>query len=486
MSLSDLTKAKSLLENQLKVAQIAHKSEARSKVIGDFVTQHKNFLAGTADDVLVASIQADLESLDIKRPTSGTSALWLSPDDQSYSWGTKNGTITNNPVSFDKAPAIKQLLDRINVNLGLDLNSCLVTLFKNGRSSIRLHHDDEPEMDPSAPICVLTVGEGRQVDFLSRYQSATEAPLLSIKPKEGSLYVMESGCQEWFKHRVPATAVSVGLRFSLSFRKKISATPELIIQPAELVVPQAGQHDAVGDTVPSPVKTIIKMFDDKAGTTAALSPIETPPVTSTSKVPVYEIELPKRKSTTVLFGTSLTASLHLNKISLNRGRKFVNVSQRGAKIPDIERIVDNFYLVNPSANDVDKVILAFGTNDIKFETGGVKKFKDPIINLIKKTKFYFPDAIILVQCTLPMRNLYWYTCENFCGFNDILRGVCFNYNCVYIDCFHDFLSRDRFDHNRNLYNDIFHLNYWGRNILCHWISKVCNSNSFNRVLDSFQ
>lgn len=486
LSVSDLTKAKDILDKHLKVVLLDQKREAKNKVIKDYVSFHDNFV--DRDDVLFADIQADLESLDIKRPSSGTSTLWLSPDDQSYTWNTKNGNVVNNkPVSFCRAPGIRKLLTKINEELGADLNSCLVTLFKNGRSSIRLHQDDEPEMDHNAPICVFTVGEGRQVDFLSKYQAATETPVLSLKPKEGALYVMKSGCQEWFKHRVPASNVNIGFRFSLSFRKKIPVTSDLIIQPSMI-----SKCKIDNEKICSPVKLLIEKFDkvnsdDLTGLLAvdSTSPPITEPQPVRQRVSMADTELPKRKSTTVLFGTSITASLAADRINVKRDRKFVNISKRGAKIPDIDKLLDNFYLVNPSANDVDKIVFSFGTNDIKYETKGVKQFKEPIVKLIKKAKFYFPDAIILMQCTLPMRNTYWYTCSNFLGFNDILREVCCNYNCVFIDCFSDFLSRDKFDHNSRLYNDPFHLNFWGRNILCKWLSKVCNSNSFNRVVESW-
>ena len=131
------------------------------------------------------------------------------------------------------------------------------------------------------------------------------------------------------------------------------------------------------------------------------------------------------------------------------------------------------------------MILSFGTNDIKYETRGIQKYREPVTNLIKKTKFYFPDAIILVQCVLPMKNLYWYTAKNFNGFNHMLRGICFNYNCIFIDCFEDFLSKNRSNYNIELFYDHLHLNLWGNIILRKWLTKICNSSSFDRVVNSW-
>ena len=108
------------------------------------------------------------------------------------------------------------------------------------------------------------------------------------------------------------------------------------------------------------------------------------------------------------------------------------------------------------------------------------------MNIVKKLKCYFPGACIVVQSVLPMRNLYWYTVENVLGFNNILKNVCKAYNCYYLDCFSRFLSEDKRDQNKGLYNNWLHLNKWGRNVLCKWLSLVTNTNSnmFNMVIDS--
>ena len=107
------------------------------------------------------------------------------------------------------------------------------------------------------------------------------------------------------------------------------------------------------------------------------------------------------------------------------------------------------------------------------------------MNIVKKVKVYFPGACIVIQSVLPMRNHYWYTVENVFGLNELLLEVCKNYNCYYLDCFDRFLLGDKSDYNKELYNGWLHLNKWGRNILCKWLSFVTNTNSnlLNMVID---
>ena len=169
-------------------------------------------------------------------------------------------------------------------------------------------------------------------------------------------------------------------------------------------------------------------------------------------------------------------------------------------------MIDNFHDTNAAADDVEKVILSFGTNDIKHERhgvynwrvlqqhkltgkirGGIKKFRERVVDVVKKVKSYFPGACInVMQCVLPMQNRYWYTVENVLGFNNILKDVCRAYNCYYLDCFERFLLEDKSDINKGLFYDWLHLNKWGRNILCKWLNHVTNTNSnmFNLVIDS--
>ena len=170
-----------------------------------------------------------------------------------------------------------------------------------------------------------------------------------------------------------------------------------------------------------------------------------------------------------------------------------------------DEMLDDFHETNPAANDVEKLIFSFGTNDIKHLNHGVNSYgrhvspesyslakrgiqnlRDPIVQLIKKAKHYFPGACVFVQCTLPMRNLYWYTATNMIEFNSLLKSVCQSFNCYFIDCFNRFLSHDMRDHNRNLFNGYLHLNRWGYNVLQKWLRMVVstNSNSFNTVIDS--
>ncbi|MCP4457122.1 MAG: SGNH/GDSL hydrolase family protein, partial [Cytophagales bacterium] len=151
----------------------------------------------------------------------------------------------------------------------------------------------------------------------------------------------------------------------------------------------------------------------------------------------------------------------------------------------------------------DKVILSFGTNDIARERhgvfnrrglskqqlqtrarNGIRKFRQPVANIVRKVKSLFPRASVVIQCVLPMKNMYWYTSTNVITFNDMLKDIAGSYNCYYIDCFERFLSADMRDYNRGLFYDWLHPNKWGLNLLCKSLKYVTytNSNMFSSII----
>ena len=104
--------------------------------------------------------------------------------------------------------------------------------------------------------------------------------------------------------------------------------------------------------------------------------------------------------------------------------------------------------------------------------------------LINKVRDYFPGATIFVMSTLPMKNLYWYTCQNFLEFNAILEEVSYKTNSYYVDCFANFLSEDKMDYNKYLfqYKDPYHLNKKGLGILCSILKSIINCDYFSSVI----
>ena len=249
------------------------------------------------------------------------------------------------------------------------------------------------------------------------------------------------------------------------------------------MIPETEEHTTIQtDTtsVSSPIKSLINQFENRVPT----SPNQhqsAPDLFEDFVAPKNYSNPPKKKRTTVIFGTSITKNIDARKLGL-KGRRVINISQSGAKIKHIKENVEYFHKINKSAYDVEKIIFSLGTNDVKYSRRGVKHLKRYLIDLINRTKMLFPGAIIMFQCCLPIRNIYWYTAPNVLNFNNLLCSLCQDFNCVYIDCFRDFLDEDGLDYNRYLFYDWLHLNDDGLGVLGSWLKAIINVNSYNYII----
>ena len=501
LAYGELSNLKTQLEAQVFKRKAEHKRKALECKVTDFVTLPVDFITDYAENL---ELMAEIEKLDLKSKGHRASVVtqWITDTGQDYVWNTSAGNpVIKTPIGFEKFPTIQKLLDRLNQCDSLKLNSVLVSCLPDGRSNLRLHNDAEDTMDSTQPIVVLSVGATRAVDFMGAYQKSGDRPLLTVTPLSGTVYSMLPGCQDYFKHRILADKSVRGIRYSLSFRcMKVNSPPcTLSIPPAPgtpsasaVVSPSSAVKDMVariegGLSPPSRSVPLPPVTDDIASVGQPARPGVKPHVTDSSGQPARPEVKPRvtvssgKKNTTVLFGTSITADVVGKRLGL-KGRNVINISESGADIKIISNMIDDFFKFDSSADDVDKVVLCFGTNDIMHEKRGVRHLISPVFRLINKVKTNFPGATVLVMCTLPMKNMYWYTVQNVLDFNDILRDVSYKTNAYFVDCFDKFLSYDGSEYNSRLFKDAVHPNNRGMGVLCSVLKTIINTDSFSSVI----
>ena len=459
LPLQDLLKCKDILKGATDAAYVKHKEKVLGSNIDEFVEYTEKYIA--PNSVNFADLEAELATLNITGKKNKTSKCWLTTTGLSYSWKSGSKTITNKPVDISQSRCINNIMLNLNKKYDIELNSCLVTYYHDGSNGLRLHHDGEPDMDSNQPICLLSVGAVRTVDFLHKYQHFEDEPLLSLNPASGSLYIMNPGCQDLFRHRVAAdNSVKKG-RYALSFRRRV-LPEEVKVNRSFGAPPNLPDSFANEPSIPGLVDSNV--------------------VKSNRSEHNHVIGKPKVKRTTVIFGTSITSDVKGSRLA-HRGRRCINISRSGAKISDISDMVDDFRMNDPDASDIEKVIFSFGTNDIKSERKAMEKFRQPITDLFNKTKEYFPGCIIYVQPVLPIGRKHWFTAPNVLDFNVLLREVCGYTYCPYINCFRDFVLNDGSDHDHNLFRDWLHLNKRGVGTLCLWFKYVINNYVFDPIIN---
>lgn len=121
--------------------------------------------------------------------------------------------VRNEPAPWQ--PALLRLRERLSAELGVDFNSCLANLYRDGSDSMGYHSDDEPELGPEPVIASVSLGARRR--FLLRHRSTRERWAWDLGA--GDLLVMRADSQSAYAHAVPKTSRPVGPRMNLTFRQ---------------------------------------------------------------------------------------------------------------------------------------------------------------------------------------------------------------------------------------------------------------------------
>lgn len=109
-------------------------------------------------------------------------------------------------------PELRAIQSRLAHEEGIETNSCLCNLYRNGRDSIGLHADDERELGPLPQIASVSLGSTRR--FVLRQKGCKVEVTLGA----GDLLIMGGTTQQNWKHEIPKTAAQVGERVNLTFR----------------------------------------------------------------------------------------------------------------------------------------------------------------------------------------------------------------------------------------------------------------------------
>lgn len=110
-------------------------------------------------------------------------------------------------------PEIKELKDKISAELDLELNSCLLNYYRDGKDYIGWHSDKEIAEDSG----VITISLGGSRDF---YFKKKDCKVDTIKTMlhTGDLTLMYGNTQRDYTHSIPKRAHAEP-RISLTFRK---------------------------------------------------------------------------------------------------------------------------------------------------------------------------------------------------------------------------------------------------------------------------
>jgi alkylated DNA repair dioxygenase AlkB len=131
------------------------------------------------------------------------------------------------------SPAPAALREALQQLTGWRFNSLLLNRYRDGRDAMGWHADDEPELDPAAPIASLSLGAPRDFRLRPRPSPRLHRDLVgsaqvptghgactpfNIPLHNGDLLLMEPPTQLWWQHALPRRLRVQQERLNLTFR----------------------------------------------------------------------------------------------------------------------------------------------------------------------------------------------------------------------------------------------------------------------------
>lgn len=157
-----------------------------------------------------------------RRPDAPRREYWTNTLERPYTYGRGAGVRTYEPRPAH--PLVDEARNRLSDAYGFRLEGCFLNGYEGKRDWLGWHEDDDPGIDHSKPIAVITVGQGRNIQFREVMEPAlpgfkgVHGPVETLMLESGSLLLMHAGMQSTHQHRIPKADFEAKPRISLTFR----------------------------------------------------------------------------------------------------------------------------------------------------------------------------------------------------------------------------------------------------------------------------
>ena len=157
-----------------------------------------------------------LSTLDwVQRENCPRAEYWDTTLGEAYTYGSGRGIRTYEPN--EPSAYVQEIRLMLEDRLGFFFQGCFLNKYDTAKDHLGWHADDDPVIDHSKPICVITLGSPREINWKQQGSKGIESiNRLVLEP--GSLFIMPPGMQQTHFHRIPKAGHHVGPRISLTFR----------------------------------------------------------------------------------------------------------------------------------------------------------------------------------------------------------------------------------------------------------------------------
>jgi alkylated DNA repair dioxygenase AlkB len=134
-------------------------------------------------------------------------------------YGDRDKIYTYSGIEMIPKPWISTLLllkAKIEPIAGVEFNSVLLNLYRDGNDYVSWHSDDEPELGENPIIGSVSFGETRQ--FIFRHKYKKDLDKVKVDLNHGSFLLMKGKTQEFWQHYLPKRKKVTQPRINLTFR----------------------------------------------------------------------------------------------------------------------------------------------------------------------------------------------------------------------------------------------------------------------------
>jgi len=143
----------------------------------------------------------------------------LVPIPRQTAWyGDSGKSYTYSKIAMTTEPWTPTLLvikSKIEDLSGVQFNSVLLNLYRNGSDSVAWHSDDEPELGENPVIGSVSFGATRRFMFRHKFKKELKK---EVDLTHGSFLLMKGMTQHFWQHQIPKTAKKIEARINLTFR----------------------------------------------------------------------------------------------------------------------------------------------------------------------------------------------------------------------------------------------------------------------------
>lgn len=136
---------------------------------------------------------------------------WYGDDGSNYTYSG----IAMNPMPWTHT--LSELRMLVETKCDAVFNSVLLNYYRDGRDSMGMHSDNEPELGVRPVIASLSLGQSRLFGFKRKGHS--HIPLVNVELESGSLLLMKGDTQRNWKHGIAKSSRPLGPRVNLTFRR---------------------------------------------------------------------------------------------------------------------------------------------------------------------------------------------------------------------------------------------------------------------------